>query len=253
MPSRTSKMNKDPLSEGKRSVSESLKNPSSIEKIVVSDSSNNSNSINELLNTARKFNIPIEIVSESDLNKISHTGKHQGILAYLVSDGYFPEKTFWGILSRDIPRIRLLILDGIQDPHNFGAISRSALAFGIDYIVIPKKRSVGITSGSIRASSGAIHSLNIIRVTNISNFINKLKKFDFWTVGLKSGSGKSIKDHKFSKRVGIIIGSEHDGISKKVESQIDIFTEITIEKDKIESLNASVAASIVMFELFNSK
>ncbi len=253
MPSRTSKMNKDPLSEGRRSVAESLKSPSSIEKIVVSNSSNNSNSINELLNTARKFNIPIEIVSEPDLNKISHTGKHQGILAYLVSDGYFPEKKFWDILSRDIPRIRLLILDGIQDPHNFGAISRSALAFGIDYIVIPKKRSVGITSGSIRASSGAIHSLNIIRVTNISNFINKLKKFDFWTVGLKSGSGKSIKDHKFSKRVGIIIGSEHDGISKKVESQIDIFTEITIEKDKIESLNASVAASIVMFELFNSK
>ena len=246
-------MNKDPLSEGRRSVAESLKSPSSIEKIVVSNSSNNSNSINELLNTARKFNIPIEIVSEPDLNKISHTGKHQGILAYLVSDGYFPEKKFWDILSRDIPRIRLLILDGIQDPHNFGAISRSALAFGIDYIVIPKKRSVGITSGSIRASSGAIHSLNIIRVTNISNFINKLKKFDFWTVGLKSGSGKSIKDHKFSKRVGIIIGSEHDGISKKVESQIDIFTEITIEKDKIESLNASVAASIVMFELFNSK
>ena len=253
MPSRTSKMNKDPLSEGRRSVAESLKSPSSIEKIVASASSSNSNSINELLNTARKFNIPIEIADESELNKISHTGRHQGILAYLVSEGYFPEKKLWDILSGDIPQIRLLILDGIQDPHNFGAISRSALAFGIDYVVIPKRRSVGITSGSIRASSGAIHSLNIIRVTNISNFINKLKKFDFWTVGLKSGAGRSIKDHKFSERVGIVIGSEHDGISKKVESQIDIFTEITIEKDKIESLNASVAASIVMFELFNSK
>jgi len=253
MPSRTSKMNKDPLSEGRRSVAESLKNPSGVEKIVASSSSSNSNSIIELLATARKFNIPIEIVEETKLNKISHTGKHQGILAYLVSGGYFPEKGLWDILSKDTSQARLLILDGIQDPHNFGAISRSALAFGIDYIVIPKKRSVGITSGSIRASSGAIHSLNIIRVANISNFINKLKKFDFWTVGLKSGAGRPIKDHKFSERVGIVIGSEHDGISKKVESQIDIFTEITIEKDKIESLNASVAASIVMFELFNSK
>jgi len=256
MPSRTSKMNKDPLSEGRRAVAESLKNPSSIDKIVVSSNSNNSNPVNKILTLARKFNIPIEIKDESDLNKISHTGKHQGILAYLVSDGYFPEKKLWDNLSvnlnKDISQIRLLILDGIQDPHNFGAISRSALAFGMDYIVIPKKRSAGITSGSIRASSGAIHSLNIIRVANISNFINKLKKFDFWTVGLKSGSGKSIKEHKFSKRVGIVIGSEHDGISKKVESQIDFFTEITIEKEKIESLNASVAASIVMFELFNS-
>tara|TARA_A100001037_G_C15150767_1_gene639085 strand:+ start:13 stop:774 length:762 start_codon:yes stop_codon:yes gene_type:complete len=252
MPSRTSKMNKDPLSEGRRSVAESLRNPSSIDKVVVSKNLINSSPINELLGTAKKYNIPIEFKNDVELDKISHTGKHQGILAYLVSEGYFSEKKLWDTLVGSKSNCRILILDGIQDPHNLGAISRSALAFGVDYIVIPKKRSAGITSGSIRASSGAIHNLNIIRVSNISNFINKLKKFDFWIVGLKSGSGKSIKEHKFSKRVGIVIGSEHDGISKKVESQIDIFTEITMEKDKIESLNASVAASIVMFELFNS-
>ncbi|MBM01331.1 MAG: 23S rRNA (guanosine(2251)-2'-O)-methyltransferase RlmB [Chloroflexi bacterium] len=252
MPSRTSKMNKEPLSEGRRSVAESLKNPSSVDKVLVSKNLTKSRPINELLETAKKYNIPIEFKNDADLDKISHTGKHQGILAYLVSEGYYPEILFWETLINNDSNFRLLILDGIQDPHNFGAISRSALAFGIDYIVIPKKRSVGITSGSIRASSGAIHNLNIIRVPNISNFINKLKKFDFWIVGLKSGSGKSVKEHKFSKRVSIVIGSEHDGISKKVESQIDIFTEITIKKDKIESLNASVAASIVMFELFNS-
>ena len=253
MPSKTSKMNKNPLSEGRRSVAESLKKPSGVEKVLISKNLKNSTSLKEILFSCKEFGIPVEFADESILNKQSFTGKHQGVLAHLVSEGYFPENSLWDDLSDINKKSRILILDGIQDPHNFGAISRSALAFGVENIVIPKKRSVGITPGSIRASSGAIHNLNIIRVPNITNFIIKLKKYGFWIVGLKSGSGKSIKEHQFSKRIGLVIGSEHDGISNKVESNIDFFTEITINKKKIDSLNASVAASIVMFELFNSK
>ena len=85
-----------------------------------------------------------------------------------------------------------MILDGIQDPHNFGSISRSALAFGVEYIFIPKKRSVGITAGSIRSSAGAIHSLKIIKVPNVSNLIEKLKQNNFWVYGL---IGKSLKEN----------------------------------------------------------
>ena len=98
------------------------------------------------------------------------------IILLLVSLLYFSEKKLWDTLVGSKSNCKILILDGIQDPHNLGAISRSALAFGVDYIVIPKKRSAGITSGSIRASSGAIHTLNIIRVSNISNFSTLCRK-----------------------------------------------------------------------------
>ncbi|MBU88346.1 MAG: 23S rRNA (guanosine(2251)-2'-O)-methyltransferase RlmB, partial [Chloroflexi bacterium] len=149
--------------------------------------------LEEILFLAKKDSITVERVTKKQLESQAHTKKHQGIIAVVPDPVYSTVDDIISFASKRSEPPLLVMLDGIQDPHNFGAISRSALAFGIDYIVIPKKRSVGITSGSIRASSGAIHSLNIIRVTNISNFINKLKKFDFWTVGLKSGAGRSIK------------------------------------------------------------
>ena len=249
MPSKTSKINKDPTSEGRRSVMESLKNPSRIDHVSINKALKNSPSIKDIVSKCLEFSISIDFVDEKKMNLLSHTGKHQGVLAHLVSEGYFPENQFWENLSLGKLDIRVLVLDGIQDPQNFGAISRSALALGIDSIVIPKKRSVGITPGSIRASAGAVQNINIIKISNISNFLTKLKKYDFWILGLKSGSNKSVRDHKFSPKVCIVLGSEHEGISKNVEKQIDIFVEIPIRGTKIESLNASVAASIVMYEL----
>ncbi|MEC8713467.1 MAG: 23S rRNA (guanosine(2251)-2'-O)-methyltransferase RlmB, partial [Chloroflexota bacterium] len=178
-------------------------------------------------------------------------GKHQGIIANLVADGYFSEAKFWDKLN-SINKLNVLILDGIQDPHNFGSISRSALAFGIEYIFIPKKRSVGITAGSIRSSAGAIHSLKIIRVPNISNLIEKLKQNNFWIYGL---IGKAMQENVSDlqkERKALVVGSEHDGISKLVESKLDYVYKIPMKFESIDSLNASVAASIAMFQMFKS-
>ena len=186
-----------------------------------------------------------------DSSKYSNTGKHQGIIANLVADGYFSEAKFWDVLD-SLSKLNILILDGIQDPHNFGSISRSALAFGIEYIFIPKKRSVGITSGSIRSSAGASHSLKIIKVPNISNLIQKLKQNNFWIYGLIGKSTKNnIVDLK-KERKALVVGAEHDGISKLVESKLDYVYKIPMKFESIDSLNASVAASIAMFQMFNT-
>lgn len=249
MPSRTNKLRKNPTSEGRRAVFESLKKPESIDSIVISKKLDKSELFFEIKDKCEKFKIELVVSEDKEMSKISNTGKHQGVIANLVSEGYFPEIKFWVNLD-NLDKLNVLILDGIQDPHNFGSISRSALAFGIENIFIPKKRSVGITPGSIRSSAGAIQSLNIIKVANISNLIEKLKKNNFWIYGLKGKSeNKSNIDFK-KDRKALVVGSEHDGISNLVESKLDFAYEIPMKFQKIDSLNASVAASIAMFQMF---
>ena len=251
MPSRTNKIRKNPTSEGKRAVLESLKSPKSVESIFLSNRLEGSEFFEKIQNICIKNKINFNIVEENEIAKLSNTGKHQGIIANLVADGYFSEAKFWDKLD-SISKLNVLILDGIQDPHNFGSISRSALAFGIEYIFIPKKRSVGITAGSIRSSAGAIHSLKIIRVPNISNLIEKLKQNNFWIYGL---IGKTMQENVSDlqkERKALVVGSEHDGISKLVESKLDYVYKIPMKFESIDSLNASVAASIAMFQMFKS-
>ena len=249
MPSRTNKIRKNPTSEGKRAVLESLKSPKSVESIFLSKRLEGSEFFEKIQDICRKNKINFNFVEENEIVKLSNTGKHQGVVANLVADGYFSEAKFWDKLD-SISKLNVLILDGIQDPHNFGSISRSALAFGIEYIFIPKKRSVGITAGSIRSSAGAIHSLKIIRVPNISNLIEKLKQNNFWIYGL---IGKTMQENVSDlqkERKALVVGSEHDGISKLVESKLDYVYKIPMKFESIDSLNASVAASIAMFEMF---
>ena len=251
MPSRTNKIRKNPTSEGKRAVLESLKSPKSVESIFLSKRLEGSEFFEKIQNICIKNKINFNFVEENEIAKLSNTGKHQGIIANLVADGYFSEAKFWDKLD-SINKLNVLILDGIQDPHNFGSISRSALAFGVEYIFIPKKRSVGITAGSIRSSAGAIHSLKIIRVPNISNLIEKLKQNNFWIYGL---IGKSLQENISDlqkERKALVVGSEHDGISKLVESKLDYVYKIPMKFESIDSLNASVAASIAMFQMFKS-
>ena len=251
MPSRTNKIRKNPTSEGKRAVLESLKSPKSVESIFLSNRLEGSEFFEKIQNICIKNKINLNSVEENEIAKLSNTGKHQGIIANLVADGYFSEAKFWDKLD-SINKLNVLILDGIQDPHNFGSISRSALAFGVEYIFIPKKRSVGITAGSIRSSAGAIHSLKIIRVPNISNLIEKLKQNNFWIYGL---IGKTMQENISDlqkERKALVVGSEHDGISKLVESKLDYKYKIPMKFESIDSLNASVAASIAMFQMFKS-
>jgi 23S rRNA (guanosine2251-2'-O)-methyltransferase len=251
MPSRANKIRKNPTSEGKRAVLESLKSPKSVESIFLSNRLEGSEFFEKIQNICIKNKINFNSVEENEIAKLSNTGKHQGIIANLVADGYFSEAKFWDKLD-SINKLNVLILDGIQDPHNFGSISRSALAFGIEYIFIPKKRSVGITAGSIRSSAGAIHSLKIIRVPNISNLIEKLKQNNFWIYGLIGKTmQKNVSDLQ-KERKALVVGSEHDGISRLVESKLDYVYKIPMKFESIDSLNASVAASIAMFQMFKS-
>ena len=140
MPSRNKKINRDFQIEGRRSVLEALKNPSRIEKLLISDYEKIGSQIEKILKIAKKLDINVDFVTKNQLDKVSHTKKHQGVIATTTSPGYYTEKKLWDDLEANNQRI-VVVLDGIQDPHNIGAISRTALAMGVFALVLPKRNS----------------------------------------------------------------------------------------------------------------
>ena len=187
MPSRNKKINRDFQIEGRRSVLEALKNPSRIEKLLISDYEKIGSQIEKILKIAKKFDINVDFVTKNQLDKVSHTKKHQGVIATTTSPGYYTEKKLWDDLEENNQRI-VVVLDGIQDPHNIGAISRTALAMGVFALVLPKRNSAGISPGSLRSSAGAIEHLKIVRVSNINSSLSKFKELGFWVIGLDHNS-----------------------------------------------------------------
>ena len=250
MPSRNKKINRDFQIEGRRSVLEALKNPSRIEKLIISNSEKIGSQIEKILKTAKTLDISIDFVTKNQLDKASHTKKHQGVIAITTSPGYYTEKKLWDDLEENNQRV-VVVLDGIQDPHNIGAISRTALAMGVFALVLPKRNSAGISPGSLRSSAGAIEHLKIVRVSNINSSLLKFKELGFWVIGLDHNSKNEINSVKMNFPYVIVVGSEGKGISELVLKNCDTTARIPI-KGPVDSLNASVAAGIAFYELLKN-
>ncbi|MGL5053615.1 MAG: 23S rRNA (guanosine(2251)-2'-O)-methyltransferase RlmB [Cetobacterium sp.] len=172
----------------------------------------------------------------------------QGVVAFLNDYDYYKDLgEFIEKIARDEKSI-VLILDGVQDPRNFGAIIRSAEIFGVKGIIIPERNSVKINETVIKTSTGAIEHVDIIKVTNISDAIDKLKKLDFWVYGAEGSGTKFYHEEKYPNKTALVLGSEGDGIRKKVKENCDILVKIPMH-GKINSLNVSVAGGIILSEI----
>ena len=172
----------------------------------------------------------------------------QGVVAYLSDYDYYIELgEFLEKIARDEKSI-VLILDGVQDPRNFGAIIRSAEIFGVKGIIIPERNSVKINETVIKTSTGAIEHVDIVKVTNISDAIEKLKKLDFWVYGAEGSGSKYYHEEKYPNKTALVLGSEGEGIRKKVKENCDILVKIPMH-GKINSLNVSVAGGIILSEI----
>lgn len=194
-----------------------------------------------LKNLASKRNIKITTVNKREENS-------QGVVAFLsdfdyyVSPGEFLEK-----LAKE-PKSIVMILDGVQDPRNFGAIIRSAEIFGVSGIVIPERNSVKINETVVKTSTGAIEHVDIVKVKNISEIMTQLKKLDFWVYGADGAGNKYYHEEKYPNKTAIVMGSEGFGIRKKVKENCDILVKIPMH-GKINSLNVSVAGGILLSEI----
>ncbi|WGI36869.1 23S rRNA (guanosine(2251)-2'-O)-methyltransferase RlmB [Mesomycoplasma lagogenitalium] len=218
---------------GKNSVLEAIENKLPIIKIY-------SSKIREI---KIKHNYQLIEVDNNFLNKLTKEN-HQGFVAEIKNiDFDDPE-----IIFKDKPQ-KILILDHIQDPHNFGAIIRTANAFNIKHIVIPKDRSVDLNATVLKVSSGGFVNMKFIKVASISAFITKLKNHSFWVYGsLLNDKAKEINDMHFNYPLAVVLGSESKGISKSVENLCDENFYIKMQ-GTVQSLNVSVAAGIILFKI----
>lgn len=202
----------------------------------------------EILRLINKKNIPYKIIDSREMDRIE-SGLHQGIIMDIEDI-----KTYE--LEEIIPKINkdnalVVILDHLEDPHNFGAIVRSCEAFGVDTIIIPKDRSVQITSTVYKTSVGTIEKVKIIKVANINNAIEKLKKYNYWIIGTDM-EGTNYTSIDYKTNIALIIGNEGKGISPLVKRNCDYLAKIPME-GTVNSLNASVACGVFLSEIVRSR
>ena len=229
--------------EGRNAVLEALKNGREIDYIYIKKGENEG-SINKIIGKAKDMKIMIKVVDKNKLDEMSESKNHQGIIAVANEYRYFE-------LDEILEQTRekagfFLILDEIEDPHNLGAIIRSAEASGVDAIIIPKRRACQVNATVEKTAAGATSHIKIVRVTNLAQTIEKLKESGIWIYSVDM-DGADYTKTDLKGKIALVIGNEGKGISRLVKEKSDFTVSIPM-KGHINSLNASVAASILMFE-----
>lgn len=202
----------------------------------------NNFSDNEIISALKKQNVKIKCLTKDELNKIE-TGNHQGII--LEVDDYK-----YATLDELTDSV-IVMLDHLEDPHNFGAIIRTCEAAGIKNIIIPKDRSVKVTSSVIKVSVGAIENVKIAVVNNLVNTIKELKQKGYWIIGTDM-KGTDYKKIDYSGKIVLVIGNEGKGLSRLIEENCDFIASIPM-RGKVNSLNASVAAALIIYEAIRNR
>ena len=237
--------------EGRNSVLEWIKSGKGINKLWVQKGEKHG-SIIEIINLAKKQRIVISEVDKAKLDKMSQTHNHQGVIATILEYEYYDVDDILQEAKNRNEDPFILILDQIEDPHNLGSIIRTAECSGVHGIIIPKRRSVQVNSTVNKVSAGALSYMKIARVNNLTETINYLKEKNVWIYGTDIEGTSYYDEQDYQGGVGIVIGSEGFGMSRLVKENCDFLIKIPM-KGKISSLNASVSAAIVMYEIMKQR
>ena len=236
---------------GRNAVREAVRSGRSVDKILVTKEMDGS--LREIINLARDNNIRVDSVVREKLDELcmpfghgQKTGNHQGIVAMVPGVEYCEIADILNFAKEKGEKPFIIILDGIEDPHNLGSIIRSAVCAGAHGIIIPRRRAVSVTAAACKASAGAVEYAHIARVANIANAIARLKDEGLWIAGADM-SGTAMTSARMEGALALVIGSEGDGIGRLVKEKCDFLVSIPMF-DQIDSLNAAVAAAVLMFE-----
>ena len=207
--------------------------------------------VRSITREARKHDTIVNYVTKERLDQISETGKHQGVIAVSAAYDYARVEDILALAEKKGEQPFILILDGIEDPHNLGAIIRTANQAGAHGVIIPKRRAVGLTPTVARTSAGAVNYVPVAKVTNISNTMKELKDRGMWFV-CADMDGTLMYDMDLTGPIGLVIGNEGDGVSPLVKKNCDMVVSIPMKGD-IDSLNASVAAGVLSYEIVRQR
>lgn len=236
--------------EGRNAVLEAIRSGKTIDKIFVLDGCHDG-PINTIVREAKKGDTIVSYVAKERLDNMSKTGHHQGVIAYAAAYEYASVEDILENARSKNEAPFVFILDNIEDPHNLGAIIRTANLAGAHGVIIPKRRAVGLTATVARTSAGALNYTPVAKVTNISATIEELKKQGMWFVCADMG-GEVMYKLNLTGSIGLVIGNEGEGVSRLVKEKCDYIAAIPM-KGNIDSLNASVAAGVLAYEIVRQR
>ncbi len=232
---------------GKNTVRELLTGPRQVYEVMIQNQSKN----DDIVKLCRKNNIKMRMTDKNGFIKLVGNVNHQGVMALIDGYDYTPLED----IVRNIPEGKqplLLMLDGMEDPHNLGAIIRTCDAIGVDGVIIGKKHSVGLNATVAKVSTGAIDHVPVAQVTNLSRTLDSLKKEGFWVVGCELDNSTDYRAVDYNMPLVLVIGSEGFGISRLVKEHCDMNVILPMV-GHVNSLNASVATAVLLYQVYNSR
>lgn len=242
--------NKNELIIGRNPITEALKAGRALNEIFVAEGERNG-SVNKIIAMARQKGVPVKEVSSKKLDYMSSGGNHQGVAAFCAAHAYATVEQILSSADEKGEKPFIILLDEIEDPHNLGAIIRTADAAGAHGVIIPERRSAPLTGVVDKASAGALEYVPVARVKNISYAIDLLKKKGLW-IYCSDMDGEDYRQVDFSGGVGLVIGNEGRGVSRLVKEKSDFVVSLPM-RDGVNSLNASVAAGILMYKIASDR
>jgi 23S rRNA (guanosine2251-2'-O)-methyltransferase len=228
-----------PILSGIHPVAEALRARHPLDRVLVAQGAGGPK-LQEIIDLARRASVPVRFEQRSALDRLAGTTAHQGVVAMGAARQYTELDT---VLGADM----LVVLDGVEDPHNLGAIVRTAHAAGAGAVVIPERRAAGLTDVVAKAAAGALEHLPIARVTNVNRALEAMKEHGYWIYGLDERAEESYDSVDFAEHSVIVLGGEGKGLHEQVRKHCDLLLRIPMA-GKISSLNVSVAAGVVLFE-----
>lgn len=236
--------------EGRNAVIEAFRAGKTIDKIYVLDGCQDG-PVRTILREAKKHDTIVQFVKKDRLDQMSNTGKHQGVIAHAAAYEYAEIEDMFALAEKKGEPPFIVLLDNIEDPHNLGAIIRTANQAGAHGVIIPKRHAVGLTATVARTSAGALNYTPVAKVTNIANTIEQLKEKGLWFV-CADMDGEVMYQMDLKGPIGLVIGNEGDGVGRLVKEKCDFVAKIPMRGD-IDSLNASVAMGIMAFEIVRQR
>ncbi len=236
--------------EGRNAVIEAFRAGKAIDKLFILDGAQDG-PIQTIKREAKKRDTMIKFVTKERLDQLSETGKHQGVVAYAAAYTYAEVEDVLAAARSKNEAPFIFLLDNIEDPHNLGAIIRTANLAGAHGVIIPKNRAAGLTAAVARASAGALNYTPVARVTNLAQTMEALKKEGLWFVCADMG-GTTTYQLDLTGPIGLVIGNEADGVGRLVREKCDFVASIPMKGD-IDSLNASVAAGVLAYEIVRQR
>ncbi|MBO7353774.1 MAG: 23S rRNA (guanosine(2251)-2'-O)-methyltransferase RlmB [Lachnospiraceae bacterium] len=236
--------------EGRNAVIEAFRAGRTIDKLFILENCQDG-PIKSILREASKQDVIVQKVSRERLDQMSQTHNHQGVIAFAAAYDYATVEDILKAARDKNEQPFIFMLDGIEDPHNLGAIIRTANLAGAHGVIIPKRRAVGLTSTVAKTSAGALNYTPVAKVTNLTATMEELKKEGLWFVCADMG-GSSMYECNLKGPIGLVIGNEGEGVSRLVREHCDIVASIPMKGD-IDSLNASVAAGVLAYEIVRQR